>query len=194
MLVYPFVVHFTVLSPQLLPIALSLLLALVLFGLIEAIRTHDKLSILTLIAVIAGMVLLMSRGETLHIFYITPVLINVAFFLLFAKSLRPGNIPLITRIATLIRGQLEPQVAHYTRKLTEWWAWFFVIIIVETIALTLYAPMLIWSIFSNFLNYLFIVIFFIVEYHVRIRWLSDVEHLSFLEASRALLKVDFRRL
>lgn len=190
---YPFLAHFSVVSNDWLPIVLVLLFGLVVIWLIDAIHAGKKLFILALIVITVGFILLILRGESLQILYIPPLLINVAFFLLFANSLRQQKIPLITRFATLVRGKIEPQIADYTRRVTQWWAYFFLVIIVETIALTLYAPLTIWSLFTNFLNYLFIALFFVIEYQIRIRWLSDVKHHSFLKMLRSISKVDIRR-
>ncbi len=190
---YPFIVHLSVVSNDWLPIVLVLLFGLAVIWLIDAIHAGNKLFIMALIVITVGLILLILRGDSLQILYIPPLLINVAFFLLFANSLRPQKIPLITRFATLVRGKIDPQIADYTRRVTQWWAYLFLIIIVETIALTLYAPITIWSLFTNFINYFLIALFFFIEYQIRIRWLSDVKHHSFLKMLRAISKVDIRR-
>jgi uncharacterized membrane protein len=62
----------------------------------------------------------------------------------------------------------------------------------ESILLALYAPPLVWSLFTNFLNYFFLLLFFLVEYFLRVRLFPEQEHPGFIPFLRSLTKVDPR--
>jgi hypothetical protein len=85
--------------------------------------------------------------------YVPPVLINLAMMVLFWRTLRPGAMPVVGRVAALWRGTLDPAVALYTRRVTIAWTVFFGLVAVESIALAVFAPLHIWSLFTNCLNY-----------------------------------------
>jgi uncharacterized membrane protein len=100
--------------------------------------------------------------------YVPPVVINLAFFAFFARTLRRGQEPLVTRFARIERGgQLAPDLARYTRNLTRAWAGFFVLMAAISVTLAVTGPVAAWSLFSNILNYLLVVLFFILEYVYR---------------------------
>ncbi len=99
--------------------------------------------------------------------YLPPLLIISFITFIFTKSLMPGQEPLITRIARVIFQDDNPEMTVYTRQVTWLWACFLIIIFVETIALTFFASMETWSLFTNVLNYVFMGILFILEYIYR---------------------------
>lgn len=98
-----------------------------------------------------------------------PVLINAALCTVFGRTLLPGREPLLTRFARLQEPSLPVEIAVYTRTLTSLWCLFFAAMTLESLMLALFADRPTWSLFANFLNYLFVVIFFGVEYGYR-RW------------------------
>lgn len=99
--------------------------------------------------------------------YLPPLLVISFITFIFIRSLVPGQEPLITRIARVIFQDDDPKMAVYTRQVTWLWACFLIIIFVQTIALTLFASMETWSLFTNVLNYVFMCILFILEYIYR---------------------------
>ena len=100
--------------------------------------------------------------------YVPPVAINLAFCVLFARTLRGGHEPLVTRFARIERGgQLPPDLERYTRTLTRAWAGFFVLMAAISATLAATGPVAAWSLFSNVLNYLLVVLFFVLEYVYR---------------------------
>lgn len=135
-----------------------------------------------------------SGGSSPSLVYLPPVLINLALFILFARTLLSGRTPLVTRFALVVREPMDRALARYTRRLTAAWAAFFAVMTLESGSLALFAPVEIWSLFTNFLNYSFILVFFIVEYHVRLRCLAGHSHPSFLSFCRMLVKTDLRSL
>jgi uncharacterized membrane protein len=100
--------------------------------------------------------------------YVPPVAINLALCALFARTLRQGCEPLVSRFARMARGgQLAPDLARYTRNLTRAWVGFFVFMAAISATLAVTGPLATWSLFSNILNYFLVVLFFILEYAYR---------------------------
>jgi uncharacterized membrane protein len=100
--------------------------------------------------------------------YTPPIVINLALCTLFARTLRRDSEPLVSRFARIGRGGwLAPDLARYTRNLTAAWAGFFLVMAVVSATLAVTGPLATWSLFSNLLSYLLVVVFFIVEYGYR---------------------------
>jgi len=133
-------------------------------------------------------------GAAVDLIYFPPVLINIALMILFGRTLLPGTTPLIARIAALWRGPLDQAVASYTRWVTIAWTVFFALMAIESMVLALFAPMHIWSLFTNLLNYIFVLLFFVIEYQLRLYCLPDHEHLSFRAFCRLVVDTDLRTL
>jgi uncharacterized membrane protein len=100
--------------------------------------------------------------------YVPPIAINLALCTIFARTLRQGCEPLVSHFARIGRGgQLAPELARDTRHLTRAWAGFFVLMAGISATLAVTGPLAAWSLFSNILNYLLVVLFFILEYIYR---------------------------
>ena len=149
-------------------------------------------------AVVAAILLLafatytFERDVSLWLAYTLPVVINSVMCFGFARTLRPGATPLITRVATRIRGDLPPEVVRYSRGVTWAWTGFFAFCAIETLALALFAPLEVWSLFANVINYVLAALLFIVEYGLRRRLLANIEHPSFLSFVRSLWRSGLR--
>lgn len=133
-------------------------------------------------------------GSAVDLIYFPPVLINIALMILFGRTLLPGTTPLVARIAAMWRGHLDQAVASYTRRVTVAWTIFFALMAVESMALALFAPVHIWSLFTNLLNYVFVLLFFVIEYQFRLYCLPDHEHLSFRAFCRLVINTDLKTL
>lgn len=190
---YPVLIHLSLAFNRPLAIAYTWLVICVL-GMAMAIRDASAPPLLFFGLILLAAIGLWIWGEEVNLMYLPPVLINAALLLVFAKTLLPGEIPLVSRVASAWRGTLDDAVARYTRRVTYAWVAFFAIMMVESIALALFAPVYIWSLFTNFLNYLIVFILFVVEYRLRFVFLPNHEHLGFREFCRLLLSIDFRRL
>jgi uncharacterized membrane protein len=124
---------------------------------------------------------------------IPPAIMFAALFVFFASSLRAEGTPVVTRLAAVIRAeQLSTEIRSYTRKATIAWSVFFLAMLMASLMLGLWAPLEIWSWFSNFLAYVLIAVMFIVEYLVRRHSLQDHVDYSFLQFLRNLRRVDYR--
>lgn len=193
LLSYPILIHLSLAFDRPLVIAYTWL-AISVLGMAAAIRNANILSLLFFSLIVAVAIGLWIWGNEANLMYLPPVLVNAALLIVFAKTLLPGDIPLVSRVASAWRGTLDDAVAHYTRRVTCAWVVFFAIMMLESIALALFAPVYIWSLFTNFLNYLMVLTFFVVEYQLRFVFLPNHEHLSFREFCRLLFSIDFRRL
>jgi uncharacterized membrane protein len=105
----------------------------------------------------------------------------------FARSLLPGRLPLCTRWADLLHGPLPPAVARYTRNTTAAWAVFFALMTCASLLLYQYAPLRVWSAFSNFISIPLVVLMFIGEYAVRRTRLPAEHHSGLWETVRVYL-------
>lgn len=93
---------------------------------------------------------------------------NIFMLWLFARTLWYGRVPLITGVARQLEGgELAPEVARYTLRVTQAWSLFFAAQLLCSAALLLFATLPTWSLFVNVLNAPLIALMFVVEYGVR---------------------------
>lgn len=105
--------------------------------------------------------------DTTVALYLPPFIIQGSLLWLFASSLRQGQEPLLTRIARRVFQQHDEETRRYTTRVTQLWSLFFVALLLETLLLTLFAPLELWSLFANIINYLLIVLLFSAEFTYR---------------------------
>jgi uncharacterized membrane protein len=182
----PLAIHIAIINGLIAVALLILLLALVLL-VSRSWRERVTLGIISI-----GTVALLSAagipGQWL--LYTMPTLINLGLAIFFGQSLLANRTPVITRFAKLLRKEMNPRVVVYTRHVTQLWTIFFIALTTESLLLALYAPIETWSLFANFLNYIFTALFFTGEYFFRIHYLDDLEHMSFPRFIQNLSKVD----
>ena len=139
------------------------------------------------------------------------LLVPVAFVALvswaFARTLRAGRVPLISKIVAALEHKpataLEPRLHHYTRRLTAAWALLLAALALANLVLALLAvpngllasfgavpPITVserqWSWFANLLNYGLVAGFFIGEYALRRRWFPNRPYRNFAEFLRQM--------
>jgi uncharacterized membrane protein len=95
------------------------------------------------------------------------IVLNLMLASVFGATLRPGDTPLIVRIAEHESGALAPQFARYLRALTQAWAIFFATMAGLSLVLMLYAPFEWWSLFVNVLTWPLVGMMFAAEWIVR---------------------------
>jgi len=192
LLSYPFAVHLGVLAGQLWP-ALLILLSLLLLPLWQQpSRARRWAGVAAAALVIAAVVLTPLReGQLL---YLMPPAIILLLWVMFARTLLPGQTPLVTRIAVLMHDSLTPRLRRYTRVVTWAWLGFFSALLLEVLWLSFYADPERWSLYTNFINYLLVAGFFLLEFALRRFVLSAEERLGFLPFFRALARIDLRAL
>jgi uncharacterized membrane protein len=89
--------------------------------------------------------------------------LNLFLLWLFGRTLVQGREPLISQISRHINGELKPEVAGYTRIVTQVWCVFFVLEVVISLLLYVFAPVAAWSFFINVLNLPLLVLMFVGE-------------------------------
>lgn len=183
LLLYSLSTHLGVLSGHTLP-------ALLVLGVIAGIVMVRKGHWVLLPLIPLSLYLLWSSKTAAALLLLPPVLVNLLLALVFGSTLLPGATPLITQFAQIMKGDLDTKALRYTRQVTVAWVFFFILMTIETLLLALYASPFIWSLSTNFLNYLFLLIFFLVEYQLRIRRFTEVKHMNFIDFMRSLAKID----
>ncbi len=168
---YPIATHVAIAQNQL-ELALLLLGSIAGLNLISRSKQPEgNLNIFFELALWTGLAILIICiiliDATRVTLYLPPILLLSFFIVYFAKTLLPGKEPLVTKIARIIFQDDGPEIAAYTRQVTWMWTCFLVILLVQTIGLSLFAPIELWSLFANILNYLFMSLLFIIEYVYR---------------------------
>jgi uncharacterized membrane protein len=103
----------------------------------------------------------------------------------FARTLRPGRTPLVSRFAILMRGALPPEIDRYTRRVTLAWCLFFAAEITASILLLAFAPYRQWLFFVSVATWPLVAVMFLGEYayrryrlrHYRLETLADMMRL-----------------
>ncbi|MES2385767.1 MAG: hypothetical protein V4593_14555 [Pseudomonadota bacterium] len=105
--------------------------------------------------------------------------------LAFGRSLRAGQVPMVSRFAAVIHGSLSPALERYTRQVT--WAWTLYFSLMTSLSLLLFwlAPVAVWSVFANLLNLPLLILMFAAEYGARVVLLPASDRSGPLEAIRA---------
>lgn len=138
------------------------------------------------------MILVLAAGNEHIIVKLVPLTVNAVLLWIFASTLFNGKIPLITRFASLMRDDMPPAVLSYTRWATIAWSAYFLMMLLFSLLLALYAPIELWSFFSNVLSYIFLALMFLAEYTVRRLLVREHMDYSFPEFLQRLRRVDFR--
>jgi uncharacterized membrane protein len=108
--------------------------------------------------------------------------LNLFLLWLFGRTLRRGREPLISQISRHINGELKPEVAVYTRRVTIAWCAFFLLQVVVSLLLYAFAPLAAWSFFINVLNLPLLMLMFVGEKSYRTARLPNHPKTSILKA------------
>ena len=136
---YPLLAHLAVIlgEPLLQWLALAWLLMVSLSG--ALVHRRPWAWVVFLLGSAAAYVLVTMDGG-LYALYVPPALIPAALFMLFARSLRAGETPLVTKVATAMRGEpLPPDLLIYTRQVTQLWCVVCIALFVSAVTLALWA-------------------------------------------------------
>lgn len=135
---------------------------------------------------------LRENGALLH--YLEHVGTNLAFAVVFGRTLSAGHEPLITQLARFAHPEgLSPAKLRYTRQVTLAWTGFFIATAVVSSGLFLLAPAAVWSIFANFLTLPLILLMFVVEHLCRYLVLPPAERAGIADTIRAFRAGQQRR-
>ena len=97
---------------------------------------------------------------------IYPVAVNFSIFLMFFMSIFQKE-TVIQKFAKMTEGELTEPVKIYTRNLTYIWCIFLLIQFILSVV-TCFMSDTVWMIYNGFLSYVFLGIFFAIEYTIRI--------------------------
>jgi uncharacterized membrane protein len=97
--------------------------------------------------------------------FLPPLVFNSALAIAFAGTLRAGAVPLVEPFMRKYRGtSVSPAHVRFARALTWAWTVFFVAMAVCAGVLATFASLESWSLFANFLNYLFVGLMFVGQF------------------------------
>jgi uncharacterized membrane protein len=108
--------------------------------------------------------------------------LNLSLLWLFGRTLLRDREPLISQIARHITGPLQPEIVVYTRQVTIAWCVFFLLQVLTSLSLYLFAPVAIWSLFINVLDVPLLAIMFVGEHSYRTARFPDHSRTSILKA------------
>lgn len=189
--IYPIVVHIFIIYklPQYAVLYLVTVLVLLVYEKVQG-KARYLLAILMPFVVLG--VLYYEPISRLALF-IFPVLVCLIFFQIFARTLIMGRIPLVTRMAEIAQGsELNEDAIRYTRSLTKAWALVFLGLALESTLLAFFAPLEIWSLFTNIINYIIVALVFLVDFLLRRKLLSHWRNQSFKQFIKSITKVKIR--
>ena len=164
-----------------------------LSGLSGLLRHGCAGSLGSLLMVLGTGLALLAPQAAERLLVLAPALLQGALFALFALSLRPGRMPLVSRLALLVRGDLPPEVARYTRRVTLAWALFFLAVLLAGLWLGRNGASETWSLFSHLLVPLLTLLGFVLEYALRRLLLARYMDYTPAEFLRRMLRIDLRR-
>ena len=118
-----------------------------------------------------------------------PVVFNVALAVWFGRTLAPGEEPMISWFARLVREtELPADIARYTRWSTVIWTAFFVSMAAVSAALAVLATPHAWSVFTNGIDYLLVGALFVGEYVFRRVRYGHHEHRPLADVVRTVVR------
>lgn len=158
----------------------------------SALRNGRLRNWLLFFALTGALFLLTHVGGGIYALLAPPVVLPAMVAALFIGTLRPGRVPLVTRMAAAERGTLTPELLAYTRNVTLAWAWLLSAITVAALLLALFAPLWLWSLFTNFLCYALMGLMFVGEYLWRRLRFRHTPHAGFTAFVRSLVRTNYR--
>jgi len=126
-----------------------------------------------------------------RLLFLPPVIVTLLVLGWFGASLLPGRTPLITQISRSIRGYCDPEVDHYTRRVTQMWTGVLTFLAIEVICLSLFASLPVWSLVTGLLNHLLVIGVFLGEYLFRIHHLRSHPHPGLGGLLRGMARLDW---
>ena len=162
LILYPIVTHVAVYlhNPNL---ALVVLMLLIISS-IQANKNSKNIVLSSLlVASLIGIIIISMRYQNFLLLYFPPIIISAMMLWIFSRTLMPKHEPLITSFARIIYHENSLEVQQYTRRVTQLWSLFFLVMLIESILLSLFVSPKIWSLFCNILNYAFIGLLFVGE-------------------------------
>jgi uncharacterized membrane protein len=184
---YPLLSHIAtyVRSERLACLAMTVFVAVPLLPVLRRARVWAWVVLLAVAAFFYGCALL---GAARLLMYLPPVLLPASVLFVFARSLKPGRTPIVTQVATQIRGTLPHELAAYTRRVTQFWVALLATLALSSALLALLATPEVWSLATNGVQYIVLALAFVGEYLLRRVRFRQFEHESFAAMVMALVK------
>ncbi|MDH5327481.1 MAG: hypothetical protein OEZ68_05940 [Gammaproteobacteria bacterium] len=195
---YPFVTHYSVLHQNPWPaMVLLFLIAASVFGEKQKGKklTRNGLASVAGFAVSGILLFKLMQHYEFAILFFPPVFASLGFLFIFGRTLTPNRTPLITHIALLYHGgTLDPALQRYTYHLTVAWVLLFAFLTVESLCLAFFASLDTWSLYTNGINYLFVLGLMAGDHIVRIWRFKHIKFPGFMGFLRMLKQTDFSSL
>ncbi|MGH8541452.1 MAG: ketosynthase [Stenotrophobium sp.] len=193
-LAYPVLAHLGIIlhRPLLQWLALCCLVAVPLY---EGLRGGRPRHWVILLGAVALLFLLTRAGGGKYLLFLPPVFLPAVGAWFFGSTLRKGQVPLITRMARATRSdELPAELLPYTRKVTGLWTLALAGLALWAAALAVFAPLPLWSLFTNFIDYLILAAIFPLEYLYRRLRFRHLEHPGFIGFIRSIASLNYRKL
>jgi len=164
--IYPIIAHIGlwISQPRL---AIGYLVVLILFILLFPPRFAQFKNIVIASLMLVCILLLAKYEHDYMLIYLPPILIPGALMIVFLQSWQEGNIPLITKFAMKMEGDISDDRKLYTRRVTQVWTLVFALMVFEAIGLAIWTSLEVWSWFTHVGNYVVIFLVLIVEFIYR---------------------------
>ncbi|AEG91318.1 membrane protein [Ramlibacter tataouinensis] len=118
---------------------------------------------------------------------------NALIGLGFARTLLPGAVPLVSRLAALVHGgALTPLQQRYTRGVTWAWTLYFAASSAGSVLLFALAPVAVWSAFVNLFSMPLMGAMFVGEFLVRVAVIPRAQRSGFTQAIAAYRRMTQR--
>lgn len=189
---YPLLVHLAVWLelPLIRILALALLaLGLLLPGLRHGCRFTWGLFLLILVLLCA----IGYADIAIYFLYLPPIVIPLLLWGIFFRSLLPGQVPLVTAIGEQVHGSFCAQMRSYTRGVTLIWTVVFAALALWSALLPWLATVTLWSLFTNFINYLIIALLFVAEFYYRKWRFQNYDQPGFLDYLKIVVNANIRK-
>jgi uncharacterized membrane protein len=147
--------------------------------------------LLGVIAAIAGYAT--ASGHRALVNSLPQILISLFLLTVFGRTLRPGSIPIITRISTAMRKGQSEVPARYTRGVTILWVVMFALLALEGLLLAWLEPAISLGQISM-VTYAVIIIVVVGEYCFHSWRFPNPEQRGLADFVRQLIQIDYRRL
>ena len=186
LIAYPFAEHFRLIESSVIP----LIFVILIFAM--AVMIRQRMAALILALMLIASFILIQQGSSQDVYFLPPIAINYFIGMIFLKSLMKNSTPLIERYMLLLEGEVDAKERKYARWFTTLWAFVLLSLAVETAVLAMFASHEIWSLFTNFINYLILGLMFLFEYLVRLRMFPQKQHKSFIQFINSLRKIKLK--
>lgn len=191
--VYPIVLYFLLASGKP-PLAFLGNASLAVLILLPALASRSLLAWLLLPVAVSVAGYAAFGGHEVMVVWLPQILVAGLLGVLFGRTLRPGSVPLVTRIAFAIRGDDPAGVPlAYTRGVTILWLVIFALLVIEGLLFIAFEPA--WSpARASLVTYGVIAVVIICEYVFHNIRYPHPSHRGLADFLRHVAQIDYRRL